>query len=350
MRTRSLVVGLVSAALLAGLAAPATAQCRKQSTRCREAGLTLPTAPPLVTKTYPIADLVVPINMDPASGEPFNEMQTLEGDLMRLITHTVAPKSWASVGGRGALQYYPLGLALVVTQTEENHADIRDLLTALRRLQDVEVAVQLRVVSTSGCVLDRSGMTPCSTGKPVLLDDDQFKEFIGLAMSKMEGTVMQAPKITAFSGQRVRIRVEDEERFLDGMDVVQQDGRAVLLPRYKTVCNGFDFKVRPTVAADRGSVPPGNGPRHDRPAERGKAPVRRPLRAGRGRRPRPGSAQHLRPGWQNGGPVRAPGRRHPGRRGRVPAPAGDAARRHQRVGGAGGHPQRHAAADPAAMT
>lgn len=152
------------------------------------------------------------------------------------------------------MQYYPLGLALVVTQTEENHADIRDLLTALRRLQDVEVAVQLRVVSTSGCVLDRSGMTPCSTGKPVLLDDDQFKEFIGLAMSKMEGTVMQAPKITAFSGQRVRIRVEDEERFLDGMDVVQQDGRAVLLPRYKTVCNGFDFKVRPTVAADRGSV------------------------------------------------------------------------------------------------
>src|SRR5206468_1871383 len=44
---------------------------------------------------------------------------TIEDLLINLITNTVAPNSWSSVGGPGTIQYYPLGMALVVNQTQE---------------------------------------------------------------------------------------------------------------------------------------------------------------------------------------------------------------------------------------
>src|SRR5207244_412760 len=80
------------------------------------------------------------------SGSPFagggnaqvsqsNATRTTEDALIKLITSTVEPRSWDNMGGPGSIDYYPLTMALVVSQTPDIQEQIADLLAALRRLQ-----------------------------------------------------------------------------------------------------------------------------------------------------------------------------------------------------------------------
>src|SRR5262249_24821686 len=106
-----------------------------------------PERPKLITLTYQVADLVVPIDEEtkigvvnlvkpsvptatdakvpeqlptptpapqPAVANPPRPSKTLENQLIRLITSTVRPQSWDEMGGSGHVEYYPLGMALVV--------------------------------------------------------------------------------------------------------------------------------------------------------------------------------------------------------------------------------------------
>src|SRR5262249_46080304 len=83
---------------------------------------------------------------------------TIEDLLIRLITNTIAPDSWSDVGGKGTIQYYPLGLALIVNQTQDVQEQVEDLLKALRRLQDIEVAVEMRIIGLSEEFFERIGL------------------------------------------------------------------------------------------------------------------------------------------------------------------------------------------------
>jgi hypothetical protein len=104
----------------------------------------------LRTVTFPVADLVTPdtaMSRIIASGfspyEPTPPGLTVEEALMTLIQKTIATDSWREWGGRGAIQFFPLGQALVVSQTEEIQEDIAALLASLRDLQsDLEGAVR----------------------------------------------------------------------------------------------------------------------------------------------------------------------------------------------------------------
>ncbi len=89
------------------------------------------------------------------TGYPTNGMltspptATQERQLIGLITSTIGRSSWAEVGGPGTIDYFPLTMSLVVNQTQDIHEQIQDLLQALRRMQDQEVAVEVKVVSIS---------------------------------------------------------------------------------------------------------------------------------------------------------------------------------------------------------
>jgi type II secretory pathway component GspD/PulD (secretin) len=82
-------------------------------------------------------------------GGPDKPDKTIEDILIRLIMQTIEPNTWTEVGGKGTIQYFPLGLALVINQTQDIQEQIQDLLQALRRLQDLEVAIEMRLVSVS---------------------------------------------------------------------------------------------------------------------------------------------------------------------------------------------------------
>jgi hypothetical protein len=95
------------------------------------------------TVTYSVADLVVPdcavkdcaLVKHACPQQSQAPGRTLEDLLMGLIQTTIAPNSWAQVGGAGTVQYFPLGMAIVVNQTADVQEEVAALLEALRRLQ-----------------------------------------------------------------------------------------------------------------------------------------------------------------------------------------------------------------------
>jgi len=84
--------------------------------------------------------------------------QTIEELLINLIQSTIAPDSWIDVGGKGTIKYFPIGLALVVNQTQDIQEQVADLLGALRRLQELEVAIEMRMITVSESFYEMIGV------------------------------------------------------------------------------------------------------------------------------------------------------------------------------------------------
>jgi type II secretory pathway component GspD/PulD (secretin) len=83
---------------------------------------------------------------------------TIEETLMNLIKSAIAPQSWASVGGQATIDFYPLGMALIINQTPDIQEQIGELLAALRRLQDQEVAVEVRFITIAESFYEEIGL------------------------------------------------------------------------------------------------------------------------------------------------------------------------------------------------
>jgi type II secretory pathway component GspD/PulD (secretin) len=94
----------------------------------------------------------------PAPGWAKESNRTTEEVLMRLITNTVAPQSWSNVGGPATIDFFPLGLALVINQTPDIQEQVAELLAALRRLQDQEVAIEVRFITVAESFFERIGV------------------------------------------------------------------------------------------------------------------------------------------------------------------------------------------------
>ncbi|MCA9063439.1 MAG: hypothetical protein KDA96_10280, partial [Planctomycetaceae bacterium] len=142
---------------------------------------------------YNVADLVVPLSMpsqepvDPLSGmttlnnglyqvedqlgvtigggprsgksvvkEARNERDF--GALIDLITTVVDPQTWEVSGGNGTLAADENTLSLVIRQTGPVHDQITDLLSQLRKLQDLQVTVEVRFISVSDNFFERIGV------------------------------------------------------------------------------------------------------------------------------------------------------------------------------------------------
>jgi len=78
--------------------------------------------------------------------------------LIELITTTIAPTSWDEVGGSGSIQPFPTNLSLVISNTEEVHEQIVDLLDQLRRLQDLQVTIEVRFITLNDSFFERIGV------------------------------------------------------------------------------------------------------------------------------------------------------------------------------------------------
>jgi general secretion pathway protein D len=78
--------------------------------------------------------------------------------LINLIQQTVAPTTWNTVGGQGAIQPFDTNLSLVISQTQEVHEEIVDLLDQLRRLQDLQVTIEVRFISLNDTFFERIGV------------------------------------------------------------------------------------------------------------------------------------------------------------------------------------------------
>jgi type II secretory pathway component GspD/PulD (secretin) len=100
-----------------------------------------------------------------AGSNPLAASASLAGDrnskhdqLIRLVTSMVRPYSWDVNNGAGRIEYFDLGSALVVNQTADVIKEVADLLEALRRLQDLAIAVEVRIISLSETFFERMGV------------------------------------------------------------------------------------------------------------------------------------------------------------------------------------------------
>ncbi len=82
----------------------------------------------LETKVYPVADLVLP---EGASGEAQADFDSL----IDLLTSTIKPTTWDEVGGPGSIMPFGTGMSIVVSQTQDVHEQIDDILAQLRKIK-----------------------------------------------------------------------------------------------------------------------------------------------------------------------------------------------------------------------
>jgi general secretion pathway protein D len=78
--------------------------------------------------------------------------------LIELIHSTVAPTTWDEVGGPGSIAKFETNLSLVISQTQEVHEEIVDLLEQLRRMQDLQVTIEVRFITLSDSFFERIGV------------------------------------------------------------------------------------------------------------------------------------------------------------------------------------------------
>ena len=78
--------------------------------------------------------------------------------IIELITGTIQPETWEEVGGPGSIREFENNLSLVVSTTQDVHDDIVDLLEQLRRLQDLQVTIEVRFITLSDDFFERIGI------------------------------------------------------------------------------------------------------------------------------------------------------------------------------------------------
>lgn len=79
--------------------------------------------------------------------------------LIDLITSTIEHDSWMENGtGEGEIMPFPTNLSLVISQTQRVHEQIADLLEQLRRLQDLQVTVEVRFIRLTDNFFERIGV------------------------------------------------------------------------------------------------------------------------------------------------------------------------------------------------
>lgn len=234
--------------------------------------------------------------------------------LIDLVTSTISPDSWTDNGGQGSISGFPTNLSLVVSQTQDIHADIADLLQQLRRLQDLQVTIEVRFITLSDNFFERIGVDfdfrvddnsglalPPNTVFP---DDDGQSFAVGLdpggqptadldfafsqdtfaqavpqfggfdptsaanfgfailsdievffLLQAVQGdtrtNVLQAPKVTLFNGQQAFVTDSTQRPFVTQIIPVVGDFAAAQQPVVTVLSEGTSLSVQAVVSSDR---------------------------------------------------------------------------------------------------
>ena len=86
------------------------------------------------------------------------------GDIFSIITTVIEPESWdpqVSMNGmgmgEGMISMHPATQSLAIRQTEEVHSQIEDLLVQIRKMMDLQIAVEVRYITLSDQFYERMG-------------------------------------------------------------------------------------------------------------------------------------------------------------------------------------------------
>jgi hypothetical protein len=195
----------------------------------------------LVTKSYAVADLIVPMPDGPGARTKVITSDWLK--LVDLIIKEVEPGNWMSNGGPCSIQTFESTMSLVIRATHKMHEAIANLLSEMRREQDLQIVIAFNYLKiTDNEILYKAGIKfdfDPDTGISRL--DESDGKLLFTAVQSGKGDSESAPKITIFNGQIASI---------SGLANQFDSG----LPNQSGVQLGHPIHVRGTVSDDRRSV------------------------------------------------------------------------------------------------
>ena len=228
--------------------------------------------------------------------------------LIELITQTIAPDTWTDAGGTGAIESFPTNLSLVISQTQDVHDQIADLLEQLRRLQDLQVAIEVRFITLQDDFFERIGIdfdfdmddnvtqlrrddqgpsmsiglddsgvptadfdfpfnqgslqvaTPPFAGTQIasgatfgmaILSDIEAFFIVRAATGNERSNVLTAPKVTLFNGQAASVADTSQRPFVIGLIPVVGDFAVAHQPVVTVLNEGTQLGVQAVVSSDR---------------------------------------------------------------------------------------------------
>jgi general secretion pathway protein D len=238
-----------------------------------------------------------------AGGGSFADFQSL----MDLIQTTVVPETWEALGGPSTMAPYPQNLSLVIATTSDVHDQIADLLESLRRLQNLQITIEVRFITLSDTFAEQIGVdfnvefkdnltrlpqeddrgvvvgfdglgglptpdldirfdngsfglnppfgaaglgTPSTLGFAILSDIEAFF-FLQAAQSDNRTNVMQAPKVTMFDGQFASISDQTQRPFVTSIIPVVGDFAVAQQPVIVVLNEGTQLNVQGIVSDDK---------------------------------------------------------------------------------------------------
>jgi hypothetical protein len=209
----------------------------------------------MVAVVYSVTDLVIPLDA------AVKNTKTLENSLMAVLRQAVDPESWVEKGGAATVNYFPLGMALVIKQTPANQKKVAELLSSLRDLQNLEVSLDMALVCVTPDVAqsfmkaaDFKELNASARGRSVqatFMNQRQRTGWLEMFQGFRTTETMQAPRITVFNGQSGSLNVMDELEFLDSIDIdsIPSSGAGP-----EPIEQGLRADVLPVVSADRQHV------------------------------------------------------------------------------------------------
>jgi general secretion pathway protein D len=222
--------------------------------------------------------------------------QELVDSITKLIEDTVATDTWKDNGGSvGALR--ELQGQLIVTQTPENHRQLVNLLEQLRETRAIQVTIEARFLTVQRNYMQDVGVdlnflfnlnsswsknfgvipvtspnssftvnpttgvqgsigslasTPTGlTTAATYLDDFQVQLTLRAVEASVNSTLVDAPRITLFNGQRAYVLVSTQRAYVSNLTPIVSTGISSFAPTVSVVQSGVLLDVQATVSADR---------------------------------------------------------------------------------------------------
>jgi general secretion pathway protein D len=229
--------------------------------------------------------------------------------LMNLIKSTIEPLSWDDQGGSGTIQAFPGNLSLVVSATQQVHEEISDLLEQLRRSQDLQVTIEVRMITLTDNFFERIGIdfdfeiddnvdpnqiqddsgpsamfglttegptadldlvfdqndafasaipqfgaydagTAAQFGFAILSDIEVFF-LLEAAQGDSRSNVLTAPKVTLFNGQTATVSDLSQRPFVTGLIPIVGDFSVAHQPIIVVLGEGTTMSVQAIISQDR---------------------------------------------------------------------------------------------------
>lgn len=236
-------------------------------------------------------------------GGSFADFQSL----IDLIQTTVVPDTWEALGGPSTMSPYPQNLSLVISTTSEVHDQITELLESLRRLQNLQVTIEVRFITLSDSFFEQIGVDfdiqfddnvnqlPDEDSGPsvsigfdgvnglpttdfdvqlsnnfgvqpafgafdagsgsrigfAILSDIEAFFFLQAAQGDTRNNVLQAPKVTLFDGQLATISDVTQRPFVTSITPVVGDFAVAQQPVIVVLNEGTQLNVQAIVSDDK---------------------------------------------------------------------------------------------------